>query len=212
MPPRGYRSRSEVEIKKSRFITTLSRVDTESEARDLIAEVRSTFPDARHNCMAFILDDGQVRTARSSDDGEPSGTGGVPMMNALIQADIVNIVAVVTRYFGGIKLGASGLARAYGGSVADGVATMDRVTREVHQIWAVDLTHALSERTQEELRRAGATLIMRTYGETGVRVRFTIGEDPVPVLGRILGEMVLPIADGCEVVEVPSRPGDSRKP
>lgn len=202
MPPEGYRSRTETEIKRSRFITTLGRTNTETEARTLIAGVRAEFPDGRHHCMAFVLDDMGVQTARSSDDGEPAGTGGIPMMNSLVQAELVNITAVVTRYFGGIKLGASGLARAYGGCVAEATSTMPIVIREVHQVWAITLTHAEVGRSEEELLRAGATILERTYGDTGVGLRFTFPKNPAPILARITQGAVVPLPDGEQILEV----------
>ena len=201
MPPEGYRARTETEIKRSRFITTLGRTNTETQARALIAEVRSDFPDARHHCMAFVLDDLGVHTARSSDDGEPAGTGGIPMMNSIIQAELVNITAVVTRYFGGIKLGASGLARAYGGCVADATATMPRVTRQILGVWAITLNHADLCRVEEELLRSGATIVEHTYGES-VDLRFSFSEDPTAILARITQGVVQPRPDGEQILEV----------
>ena len=204
MPPQGYRATSVTEIKRSRFITTIGRTDTEAEARRFVAEVRSTYPDARHHCMAFVLDLEGVHTARSSDDGEPAGTAGVPMMNSLTQADLVNITAVVTRYFGGIKLGAGGLTRAYGGCVAEATANMDRVVTQVQPVWALQIQHADSGRVQEELLRAGATLVDRTYDGTGVHLRFTFPEDPHPVIARMTQGLVVPHEDGEHIVEVPA--------
>lgn len=107
----------EIEIKKSRFICQLKRVKSEEEARDFISAVKKQHYKANHNCSAFAIGDRQ-EVQRSSDDGEPSGTAGVPMLEVLKKRQITNVCAVVTRYFGGIKLGAGGLIRAYAGSVA----------------------------------------------------------------------------------------------
>lgn len=105
------------EIKKSRFICHIKRVTTEEEARNFIQAVKKEHYKATHNCSAFILGE-QSEIKRSSDDGEPSGTAGVPMLGVLENHQLTNVCAVVTRYFGGIKLGAGGLIRAYAGSVA----------------------------------------------------------------------------------------------
>ncbi len=99
---------AEEEIKKSRFICHLKRVYTEEEARAFISEIKKEHHKANHNCSAFTLGDRQ-EIQRSSDDGEPSGTAGVPMLEILKKREITNVCAVVTRYFGGIKLGAGGL-------------------------------------------------------------------------------------------------------
>ena len=105
------------EIKKSRFICHIKRVTTENEARNFIQAVKNEHYKATHNCSAFILGE-KSEMKRSSDDGEPSGTAGVPMLGVLENHQLTNVCAVVTRYFGGIKLGAGGLIRAYAGSVA----------------------------------------------------------------------------------------------
>lgn len=105
------------EIKKSRFICHIKRVTTEDEARNFIQAVKKEHYKATHNCSAFILGE-RSEMKRSSDDGEPSGTAGVPMLGVLENHQLTNVCAVVTRYFGGIKLGAGGLIRAYAGSIA----------------------------------------------------------------------------------------------
>ena len=105
------------EIKKSRFICHIKRVTTEDEARNFIQAVKKEHYKATHNCSALILGE-RSEMKRSSDDGEPSGTAGVPMLGVLENHQLTNVCAVVTRYFGGIKLGAGGLIRAYAGSVA----------------------------------------------------------------------------------------------
>lgn len=107
----------EDEIKKSRFICHIKRVTTEEEARDFITSIKKKHHKATHNCSAFIIGEkGEIK--RTSDDGEPSGTAGIPMLGVLENHQLTNLCAVVTRYFGGIKLGAGGLIRAYAGSVA----------------------------------------------------------------------------------------------
>ena len=110
--------RQEIVIEKSRFICTLKKVRSEAEAQEFIKTIKKEFWDATHNCSAYIVDD---MAQRSSDDGEPSGTAGLPMLEVLRKNKLTNTAAVVTRYFGGIKLGAGGLVRAYTNSVAEAV-------------------------------------------------------------------------------------------
>ena len=105
----------EEEIKKSRFICHLKRVTSEEEAREFITSIKKQHHKANHNVSAFTIGEHQ-EIQRSSDDGEPSGTAGVPMLEILKKRELTNLVAVVTRYFGGIKLGAGGLIRAYASS------------------------------------------------------------------------------------------------
>ena len=105
------------EIKKSRFICHTKRVYSEEEARDFITNIKKEHYKATHNCSAFIIGE-RSEIKRTSDDGEPSGTAGIPMLGVLENHNLTNVCVVVTRYFGGIKLGAGGLIRAYAGSVA----------------------------------------------------------------------------------------------
>ena len=110
--------RQEIVIEKSRFICTLKKVHSEAEAQEFIKTIKKEFWDATHNCSAYIVDE---MAQRSSDDGEPSGTAGLPMLEVLRKNKLTNTAAIVTRYFGGIKLGAGGLVRAYTNSVAEAV-------------------------------------------------------------------------------------------
>ena len=105
------------EIKKSRFICHVKRVYSEEEARDFITAIKKEHYKATHNCSAFIVGE-RSEIKRTNDDGEPSGTAGVPMLGVLENHNLTNVCVVVTRYFGGIKLGAGGLIRAYAGSIA----------------------------------------------------------------------------------------------
>jgi len=110
----------EIEIRRSRFLCALAPVTSEEAAREVIAARKKADPAARHHCHAFVLGaDG--RTQRSSDDGEPAGTAGTPMLEVLRRRELTDTVAVVTRYFGGVLLGAGGLIRAYGQAVSEAV-------------------------------------------------------------------------------------------
>ena len=103
--------RTEFIERKSRFITTLTRVETVEEAESFLAKIKAEFPDATHNCAAYRIKNPLVE--RFFDDGEPGGTAGMPMLDVLKKEDLFNVAVVVTRYFGGVLLGAGGLVRAY---------------------------------------------------------------------------------------------------
>ena len=129
------------EIKKSRFICHAKRVYSEEEARDFITAIKKEHYKATHNCSAFIVGE-RSEIKRTSDDGEPSGTAGIPMLGVLENHNLTNVCVVVTRYFGGIKLGAGGLIRAYAGSVALAVKEIgiieikEQVGIQIHMTYA----------------------------------------------------------------------------
>src|ERR1044072_804121 len=125
----------EVEINKSRFLCTLAPAATEQEAQEVIQRVRKEHPTANHNCYAYVIGaDGDVQKA--SDDGEPGGTAGVPMLQMLVRREVRYVVAVVPRYWGGVKLGAGGLIRAYGGAVGEALDALGTVTRRRFRLGA----------------------------------------------------------------------------
>lgn len=113
--------RAELVEKKSRFIATVRPVETEQEAAAFIEEMKKKYWDARHNCSAFVIGT-RAELTRCSDDGEPAGTAGRPMLEVLLGEGVRNVAVVVTRYFGGVLLGTGGLVRAYSGAVKEGLA------------------------------------------------------------------------------------------
>ena len=168
----------EFEVKRSRFIGWVARATTEEEARAVIAAAREEYPDARHHCSAFIVhQDGAQPIERSSDDGEPSGTAGKPMLEVLKGSGMQDVVAVAIRYFGGIKLGTGGLVSAYTASVADTLEQVTRVTREVRELGTVDFPHAEAGRIESELRTAGIDVVDVEYGRAATyTLAFAPGE------------------------------------
>lgn len=168
----------EFEVKRSRFIGWVARATTEEEARAVIAAAREEYPDARHHCSAFIVhQDGAQPIERSSDDGEPSGTAGKPMLEVLKGSGMQDVVAVAIRYFGGIKLGTGGLVSAYTESVADTLEQVTRVTREVRELGTVDFPHAEAGRIESELRTAGIDVVDVEYGRAATyTLAFAPGE------------------------------------
>lgn len=178
---------AEIEISRSRFITRLERVSTEDEARAVIAGVRAEHPRARHHCSAFVLGpDGRVQ--RSNDDGEPSGTAGAPMLDALVSAGLSDVVAVVTRYFGGVLLGAGGLTRAYRAAVAEAVAGARRVRRGLRIEAEVRSAYDVAPQIEAEARRRGIVIGDADYGEA-VLQRYLVSEQQVPSLEELVASL-----------------------
>lgn len=147
----------EEEIKKSRFICQLKRVYSEAEARDFITSVKKQHHKANHNVSAFTVGD-QQEIQRTSDDGEPSGTAGMPMLDILKKREIINLVAVVTRYFGGIKLGAGGLIRAYAGSVNHAIDAVGLVQIVEQTQLILEMDYSLFDNVSRYLSSEGLTI------------------------------------------------------
>lgn len=167
---------SEMEIKRSRFLTYITRVQSEQEARDFITLVREMYPDARHHCSAYIYHvDDSNDVERSSDDGEPSGTAGKPMLEALRGSGMKDIAAVVVRYFGGIKLGTGGLVNAYTNAVTGTLADVRRATRSVRDLYTVHFSHNDAGRIEATLRGTGVVIVDTEYG---AEVQFTLALKP----------------------------------
>lgn len=126
----------EIVEKKSRFIATVRNIETEEEALSVIADLKKQYWDASHNCYAFVAGRNQ-ELQRCSDDGEPNGTAGRPMLEVLLREDIHNLVVVVTRYFGGVLLGTGGLLRAYQKAVREGLANSTIIEKRAGQLLEV---------------------------------------------------------------------------
>lgn len=144
----------ELEIRRSRFVCTLARAADEAEATAFIAGHRRAHRDATHNCTAYVVGEhGEI--TKSSDDGEPAGTAGIPMLEVLVRRGLTGTVAVVTRYFGGVKLGAGGLVRAYTQAVADTIDAVGVVELRPVVTVTVDVDHALAGRFLGDLHARG---------------------------------------------------------
>ncbi|MHC5217210.1 YigZ family protein [Enterococcus sp. LJL128] len=155
---------SELEIKKSRFICFLKRVSTEEEAKAFIAGIKKEHWKANHNCSAFILGD-QGEIQRSSDDGEPSGTAGIPMLEVLKKQELINVAAVVTRYFGGTKLGAGGLIRAYSHAVSQATNEIGIVEGKLQQEIILDIAYPQHGKLQNFLEASSYTVKDTQFSE-----------------------------------------------
>ncbi|GAA4853426.1 YigZ family protein [Saccharopolyspora rosea] len=176
----------EIEIRKSRFLCALARVGTEEEAREFVRERRRLHHEARHHCSAFVLgDDGRIQ--KSSDDGEPAGTAGVPMLEVLRRNEVTNAVAVVSRYFGGVLLGAGGLVRAYGGAVSAALDELGLVERRPMRVVRTTVDHAAAGRLENDLRSAGHRVADVDYRDV-VRIRVHVPESDVDEFRAWLAE------------------------
>ena len=154
----------EIVEKKSRFIANIFPVTTEEEALEKITAMRKKYYDARHNCFAYILGENKD-TVRCSDDGEPSGTAGRPMLDILDGQGIYNVVAVVTRYFGGVLLGTGGLVRAYQKSVQEGLAASVIIDKKEGRRLSVGTDYTGLGKLQYLVAQNGLTLIDTVYTE-----------------------------------------------
>ena len=138
----------EITEKKSKFIATMCYVKSEEEAQNVVKELKKQYFDARHNCFAYrVIEEGKI-IERFSDDGEPSGTAGMPMLNILAKNNICNVVVVVTRYFGGILLGTGGLVRAYSEATQKALKTAELVS----EVWGLEAEIEVSYNNLEMLK------------------------------------------------------------
>ncbi|MFF8601049.1 YigZ family protein [Streptomyces sp. NPDC015232] len=153
----------ESEINRSRFICALAPVATEDEAQEFVARIRREHPTATHNCFAYVIG-ADASVQKASDDGEPGGTAGVPMLQMLLRREMRYVAAVVTRYYGGVKLGAGGLIRAYGGVVGEALDALGTVTRRRYRLATVTVDHQRAGKLQNDLRATGIAVREVGYG------------------------------------------------
>ncbi|AOS63585.1 YigZ family protein [Actinoalloteichus hymeniacidonis] len=174
----GYRTiarsgEHEIEIRRSRFRCLLRRVDDEDAARAVIAARRKEHWNATHNCTAYVLGAASDKQ-KSSDDGEPAGTAGVPMLEVLRRRELSDVVAVVTRWFGGVQLGAGGLIRAYGQAVAETADLLGVVELRPARLVNVAVDFPRAGRIEHELRASGYAVRDTAYTD---RARFDVAVD-----------------------------------
>ncbi|GGB00283.1 YigZ family protein [Macrococcus hajekii] len=149
-------------INKSRFITYLYKVADEAAAKEKIAEIKSLHKAANHNCSAYTIGD-QHQIQKANDDGEPSGTAGVPMLETLKKEDVHNVVAIVTRYFGGIKLGTGGLIRAYQSGVTDAIKEAGKVYIQNAFLYHVTMGYDQTGRFEYDIADQPYEIVDQTY-------------------------------------------------
>ena len=180
--------RARDEIDRSRFITTIAPAPTVADAEAFIRAMRDEFPDATHNCWAFVAGPpGTTTHIGMSDDGEPHGTAGRPMLTVLLHSGLGEVAAVVTRYYGGTKLGTGGLARAYGGTLQDAIATLPRAERMTMVTLEVVVDYAAISVVQM-LAPVHEGTIERVDYDTDVRYTLALPDARVPELEDALRE------------------------
>jgi len=160
---KGY-GESEYVIQKSKFLTFVKRTETEEEAIDFINEIKKLHHTATHNCSAYMIGE-HDNIQKANDDGEPSGTAGVPMLEVLKQLQIKDTTVVVTRYYGGIKLGSGGLIRAYGRATSEGITATGTVERRLHSLMKVTIDYTWLGKVENEARQSTYPLKEITYAE-----------------------------------------------
>jgi uncharacterized YigZ family protein len=172
-PVPASRHRTQTTIERSRFICTIARVSDADEAQAFIRELNVEFPDATHNCWAYLLGPpGSTGRVGMSDDGEPHGTAGRPMLTVLLHGGVGDVAAVVTRYYGGVKLGTGGLVKAYGGAVQQALATLPLGERVSLVELTVRFAFPLIDRVRQLLPVFEAEVLGEEYGaDVGYRIR-----------------------------------------
>lgn len=165
--------------KKSRFIGHVKPVKTQQEATDFINSLKSKYWDATHNVYAYVLRENNI--CRSSDDGEPSGTAGVPVLDVLLKEKLVDVCVVVTRYFGGTLLGAGGLVRAYSHGSKIAVESGGIITMAPCKIMTVSVNYSFYDRMNILLADSGANVIESDFSDV-VNIKFSIKADNKDIL------------------------------
>ena len=171
----GY-GESEIVIQKSRFITYVNRAETEQQAQEFINNIKEKHKSANHNCSAYIIGE-HDNIQKANDDGEPSGTAGVPMLEVLKKQGLQDTVVVVTRYFGGIKLGGGGLIRAYGKATTEGIDASKVVKRKLHHLMKVSIDYTWLGKVENEVRNSDYPLKEINYADLVEVLVFTKADE-----------------------------------
>lgn len=149
--------------KKSKFIANIFYVESEEEAEEVINNIRKKYHDARHNCFAYRIKGENGITQKQSDDGEPSGTAGTPMLNILEKRELVNVIVIVTRYFGGILLGTGGLAKAYSDATKKALENATEIEKEEGYVIEVSIDYEDASKFERFCVQNNINIIKREY-------------------------------------------------
>ena len=196
---------AEIIEKKSRFIATVQPIKSEEEAITFIEAMKKKYWNATHNCFAYVLGE-HFQIQRCSDDGEPSGTAGKPMLDVLSGEEIHDVVVVVTRYFGGTLLGTGGLVRAYSGSVKAGLSASTVITKQYGQKLSVETDYTGLGKIQYILGQRGLTVLDAVYTEK-VELEVLLPEQEIDtVMSEIRegtnGQAVMELCEACYFANV----------
>ena len=190
----------EIVEKKSRFIATVQPVETEEEAIAFIDSMKKKYWDARHNCSAFVIGSKNELT-RCSDDGEPSGTAGRPMLEVLLGQEVHNVAVVVTRYFGGVLLGTGGLVRAYTKAVQEGLVNSEIATLAYGTRVKIETDYNGIGKLQYILGKEGVSILNSEYTDVVTMEVFLLQEQK----GNVLKEMTEATAGKCKFEEIENK-------
>ena len=190
----------EIVEKKSRFIATVQPVETEEEAVAFIESMKKKYWDARHNCSAFVIGSKNELT-RCSDDGEPSGTAGRPMLEVLLGKEVHNVAVVVTRYFGGVLLGTGGLVRAYTKAVQEGLANSEIATLAYGTRMKIETDYNGIGKLQYIWGKEGVSILNSEYTDVVTMEVFLLQEQK----GNVLKEMTEATAGKCKFEEIENK-------
>lgn len=191
---------AELEVRRSRFLCTVVGVGSETAAREVLDRLRREHHDAGHHCSALRVAAPPAVLERAADDGEPAGTAGAPMLEVLRGREVGDVVAVVTRWFGGTLLGAGGLARAYAEAVRLGLDAAGTRTRRLLVVHEVRLDHATAAALETALRTLGAVVLDRTFA-SDVVLRVGVEPGAAPRLVSLVAEVTAGRADAVVVEE-----------
>ena len=169
-------SEAEIIEKKSKFIANIFYVETQEEAEEKIKEIKKKYFDARHNCFAYSIFTKDRIIERFSDDGEPSGTAGAPMLNILSSQNLRNVVVIVTRYFGGILLGTGGLVRAYTGAVQEALKNVEIIEKYLGLEVKLEVNYPNLEKLKYYLKQNEIKILSSEYLEN-IKVLVEISEE-----------------------------------
>jgi uncharacterized YigZ family protein len=178
----GTYGKTEITIQKSRFICQAKRVETEEEANLFLAEIRKTYWNATHNCYAYVITN---HIQKSSDDGEPAGTAGRPILEMIHNNDLNHTAIVVTRYYGGIKLGTGGLVRAYGQGARAAIESAGILTKNLYQEICIHFDYGLLGKVDQELRSFPTILNTPEYSERVTWSFWVVSEEVQNLLKRL---------------------------
>lgn len=156
---------AEIVEKKSKFIANIFYVESQEEAEQIIKKIRKKYYDARHNCYAYSVCTAEGKIDRFSDDGEPSGTAGAPMLNIITSQGLSNILIIVTRYFGGILLGTGGLVRAYTDSTLKALEKIEKIEKDIGLIVRFSVSYSDSEKLKYYLKQEKIKIVDNEFGE-----------------------------------------------
>ncbi len=175
-----------VEEKKSEFIANVFPVETEEEALEQLNAIKKQYKDARHNCFAYIINENGVLKERYSDDGEPSGTAGMPILEVLRREELFNVLVVITRYFGGTLLGTGGLVRNYGKSTKDGILDAKIITKQQYEKYVFNVSYEVSGKLQFAILQNNGIIDDTEYQEDVTFTVFVKLEDVKSLIEEVL--------------------------